>query len=324
MFPARQLQAFSTFLKSFIRVFQLFCVSHYSIFNTKHHFIRLIYFITVATLHIFVMIVELKYSRPHLMTMFYSENKKNLMYYVSLVGLLGNFSMQIAGHLEPLFNRKHEEEIYKTFQEIYDIFRKKLNRVMDLTILREKFLKHTVVFFVSEGCLCIGFSFLSIPSDAMDIFMCLFSRVLSVSIIRARICLIAIHINILTHFLKELQIVLEKQQKSYRSKSDDFITANERIQYMQDIYSNIWRSKNMLSSCFGWSFIGFLLNITCELINSCYWTYINIRRNLMDMRNISRCSPVPNLNALKKSIFSKFYRNALPYIANYHILLLYL
>lgn len=53
------------------------------------------------------------------------------------------------------------------------------------------------------------------------------------------------------------------------------VNNGESIQHLRDIYSNAWLIKNLISNCFGWSLLSLLVEFTTELINFCYWTYIN-------------------------------------------------
>lgn len=292
MFASKQAynpRAFESFWKPFVRVFQAFCVSHYSIFNTQFNNVRLLYFVVLSILHICLMINILKYTRPHLHIMLNSPHNQNLMFYVSLMGLMGNFLTHTVSHLEPLLTKKHEQKVYKKLQEITSIFATKLNYVMDFNAIRREFIHNTVTYLVFDCFLSLGYSILSIPNDAFNIFVYLFTRIVSITIIRARLCFIAFHVNTLTIILRDLKILLKQQQTNYHPDSNESIQngSREKIQYLRDVYSNVWLLKNLLSSCFGWSFITFLLELTCELINSSYWVYLNIQRNLMDIRNIS-------------------------------------
>lgn len=279
-------RAFDSFWTTIVRVFQALGVSHYSTFNATHQTIRSILFIIISVLHIFLLINILKYTRPHLHGMLNSPHKQDLMFYVSLMGLAGNIMTHIVSHLEPLLTKKHEQKVYRKLREIDQIFATKLNYITDYAVVRREFINHTVAYFVFDSLLAIGYSTLSFPNDAFDIFVYLSSRIVTITIIRARMCLIVFHVNTITNILKDLRILLIKQQTNFRLNSN-VDELGEKIQYLRDVYSNVWILKNLISSCFGWSFITFLLELTCELINSSYWTYINFKRNLMDMRNIS-------------------------------------
>lgn len=282
MYPSKRAyspRAFDSFWKPIVRVFQVFGVANPSIFHAKYLCARSVYFVTVSVLHICWMIYTLKYGQ-HMHSLLADSNKKSqLMYYVSLMGLAGNLATHIVAHFEPLFTRKNEQEIYDKLREINDIFATKLNYVIDFNAIRKKFLSHTVVYFIFAGLLSVAYSILSIPdTDTFTMSFYVFTRLMSATIIRARRCLIAFHVNTLTNTLRDLQILLKEQQMNYRTKSSALVdTSSENIRYLRDIYSNVWILKNLISSCFGWSFITFLVEFSFELINSSYWTYLNIK-----------------------------------------------
>lgn len=302
MFASKQTynpRAFDSFWRPYVRVFQALCVSHYSIFNTKYRCVRLIYHLTMSVLHISLMAYTLKYGQ-HLHLMLNTPYKKSsLMYYVSLMGLAGNFVTHIVAHLEPLFTRKYEEEIYGKLREIDETFAIKLSYVTDFNAIRRKFIGHTVTYFVFAGVLSLAYSLLSIPTDAYSIWIYVLTRIMSATMIRARRCLIAFHVNTLNNILRDLQILLKQQQKKYRPNSTEHFDSNENIRYLRDIYSNVWIIKNLLSSCFGWSFITFLVEFSFELINSSYWTYINIKTIKSKLQILSEL--------ILQEIYSDFY-----------------
>lgn len=114
------------------------------------------------------------------------------------------------------------------------------------------------------------------PTGMVAITIFIVTRLLSVVIIRARRCLIAFHINTMTNILGDLQILLKKQQKNYHPKSMTSIDSIENIRNLRHVYLNVWQLKNLMSSCFGWSLVLFLVEFSFEFINSFYWMYLNI------------------------------------------------
>lgn len=260
---------FDGFWKPIVRVFQVFCVSHYSIFNTNIHFYGLIYFIAYTLLHIWVMVHTLSHIQIHDTNVKYTGSP--LMGYVGLISISGNFITHICANLEAFFTRNDEKDIYRKLREINEIFGTKLNYVVDYHAIRCKYLRTTVIFFIFSASLSFGLSFFSLLNyDNASLFLS--SRVASVIMVRVRRCQIAFHINSLTHILWDLQILLKRQQKEYRGTNTG---SAEKIQYLRDVYSNTWLIKNLISSCFGWSLITLLIEFTTELINFLYWAYIN-------------------------------------------------
>lgn len=271
-------RAFEEFWKPFVRVFQALAVSHYSIFYSTPRFSRFVYFVSVSAIQISLLTyVLIDGPRVHFIG---NKNFKEspLMNYVSFLSIAGNFVTHLVAHFEPLFTRKHEEDIYRRLNEINDIFALKLNYITDYQGIRRNFICKTVSFFVFASTLSFGYSLYYLPTDPKG--MCIFvtCRLLSVLMIRSRRCQIAFHVNNLTIILNDLQVLLRRQQESYHSNSTEaMLYSREKIRYLRDIYSNAWLVKNSLSNCFGWSFITFLLEFSFELINSAYWAYINIK-----------------------------------------------
>lgn len=268
-------RAFESFWKPFVRVFQVFCVSHHSIYYPKSRFHNSIYFILVSTLHITFIVYNLK--NIHVMSN--SEYKvSSLMYYVSFLSFVGDIVEHTVCHMEPFFMKKYEIEIYRRFEEINEIFATKLNYVTDFDAVRKRQVQSTINFFILTGIVAFGLSFFSLPEDGFSIFFHLLSRAVSITIIRLRRCQMSLLINFLSNVLLDLQILLKQQQQKYIPNSDGMSTkSSENIQYLRDIYSNVWLIKNLLSSGFGWSIITVLIDFSFDLINSSYWTYITIK-----------------------------------------------
>lgn len=283
MYPSRKVynpQAFVSFWKPFIRIFQVCCVSHYSLFHSSEHIGRLIYYIIFSSLHILSMIYTLYNG---LLIQMKPDNKykeSTLMFYVNSISVSGNFLTHVVAHFEPLFTKKYEEDIYHKLNEINEIFALKLNYVTNFDVIRHKFISRTVLFFTITACVSMGYSFYSLPADhhSMNTFLFLMNRAFGVVVIRARRCQLAFLVNMLSNILVDLQILLKRQQKNYRPNSiNSGATSSENLRYLRDIYSSVWLLKNLISSCYGWSFISFLLEFSFDLINSSYWAYINIK-----------------------------------------------
>lgn len=280
-------QAVDLFWKPFVRVFQVFCVSHYSLFRSNVHNGHLAYFIGFSCFHILIMTYTLKHG-PHLHIIEDEKYKEcPLMYYVSLMSIVANFATHTVANLETILSRKDEQQIYRRLREINEIFATKLNYVCDFTAIRQKFIRHTITYFILAGALSFGYSFFSLPKDGTS-FHFLFCRFVAVVIIRVRRCQLAFHVNSLSNILMDLQILLKKQQQNYRDSSIGS-PSRENIRYLRDIYSNVWLLKNLLNNCFGWSFITFLMEFAVDLINFFYWAYINTRSNASAYRIIRKC-----------------------------------
>lgn len=281
MYPSRKPynpEALISFWKPFARVFQILCISNYSTFHATESIGRIIYYIIFSTLHIALIFYTLMTGLHIQMRPNNKYRSSPLMFYVNLASVTGSFITHIVAHLEPLLSRKDEDKIYQKLNEINEIFATKLNHVTDFTIIRKKFIWHTMVFFIFSASMSFAYTLFSLPRNKLTITVFIINRVLAMVISRARRCQMAFHINMLSNILLDLQILLKRQQKNYLPSSGESIeNSRENIRYLRDIYSNVWRLRNLISNCFGWSFIAFLMEFTFDLINSSYWAYMNIK-----------------------------------------------
>lgn len=268
-------RACEAFWKPFVRFFQVFGVSHYSIFNPNVQIHHILKFIGISALQISLLIyVLINGPRVHYIGNA-NFNESPLMNYVSFMSIGGNFLTHLVAHLEPLLTRKHEIKLYQLLDRINEIFALELNYVTDFQTIRKKFIRQTVSFFVFASTLSFGYSMFFLPMDPRGMSIFLACRLLSVTVIRSRRCQIAFHVNNLTNILNDLQVLLKRQQENYSHNSNE--SQRENLRYLRDIYSNVWLVKGLLSNCFGWSFITFLLEFSFELINSAYWAYVNMK-----------------------------------------------
>lgn len=145
------------------------------------------------------------------------------MNYVSFMSIGGNFVTHLIAHLEPLFTQKHEIELYRRLNEINGIFALKLNYVTDFDAIRKKFIWKTISFFVFASSLSFGYSMFFLPTDRKGMTIFLICRLLSVTVIRSRRCQIAFHVNNLTNILRDLGVLLKRQQETYSHKNQQIL-----------------------------------------------------------------------------------------------------
>lgn len=188
-----------------------------------------------------------------------------------------------------------------------------------------------MIFFIFSSIMSFSYSFFSLPTNEFDMFVYLLNRILSITIIRVRRCQISFHINALSHILLDLQVLLKRQQKNYRPNSSaaTILNSSENIRYLRDIYSNVWLLRNLISNCFGWSFIALLMEFSFDLINSSYWAYMNIKiyesSNMIIRKIIQKhLSNFYSFKLLIICILTNYFRNQLVYRGNYHEFLVYL
>lgn len=200
-----------------------------------------------------------------------------LMYYVNCMSTLGNIVSHLTTHFETLVKGKHESEIYRKLEEIDEIFATKLKNPLDYKQLQKKYIRQTIGVFILCTFISITSTLITIPIDKDNFVRP--TLIFAILIIRGRGCQIALVLNVLCDILLDLKILLKRQQLNYRRNCSELLNGfypAENIRYYRKIYSSIWLIKTLISDCFGWSLITFLVQFTIDLINSSYWVYINL------------------------------------------------
>lgn len=316
-------KAFELFWRPFVRYFQAFGVSHFSIFYSNVRIHCVLNFIGISVFQI-SLLTYILINGPRVHFIGNANFKESpLMNYVSFMSIGGNFLTHLTAHLEPLFTQKHEIELYRRLNEINEIFALKLSYVTDFDAIRKKFIRKTISFFVFASTLSFGYSMFFLPTDQKGMTIFLVCRLLSVTVIRSRRCQIAFHVNNLTIILNDLGALLKRQQQTYSHNSSESVNSRENIRYLRDIYSNAWLVKKLLSQTFGWSFITFLLEFSFELINSAYWAYVNIKLYSSISKIIRKCFCFKKKNSFFHRLFfyilwgKKTCRNCQLYCSNH-------
>lgn len=264
-------QTFDSFWKPFIRVFQAFCMSHYSIFHTRNHYGRLVYFIIFSIFDNFIN----SYSLVQIFHLDKSLYQKCwLMYFVSFMSIGSHIVMHVIFHLEALCTLQQQEEMCQKIRDIDKIFTTKLNYQTDFDAIRRNFAR-TAGFFVFTATFLIVGAFQSHPTDSSMLTFVL-CRFLVVSANFIKKYQIAIHMKMLTNILMDLKIVLAEQQQDHRLNLHGS-TLRENIQSLREVYCNAWLIAKLLNGCFGWTLVFYLTESTIDLINSSYQYYLNVK-----------------------------------------------
>lgn len=277
---------FDHFWKPFIRVFQVFCVSNYKVFqpNLRKQYWRsvilLVCFLLLSTINISIVSIVTKHglqSEPKLQKNFPMKHKESaLMYYVNSLNVLGNFAVHLTIHVEALLAGKKEEEIFQKLKIINNIFATKLKHMTDFRMRRVKYLRRIVSAFIVSMIISVASSFATLPSFHHDKYFMQPILILAITINRARWCYVAIMLFSLADTLNDLCVLLKKQQMLNYEQIIENGCERDNIRYFRDIYSNIWLVISLLSDCFGWTFITFVVSFTFQTINGAYWIYINL------------------------------------------------
>lgn len=277
---------FNGFWQPFTRVFQALCISHYSIFrpnlryNRMKSFSFLGYFLVFSAFHISIVVLTTSKGLQNMPEHVELKHKESqLMYYVNSLTVIGSSITHIITHLETLFNGKYEEEIYEKFKIISNIFATKLNHMTDFKARRFNYIQQTIGIFIFATFLAAASSFTPLPELYYEKYFMQPNLIFAILIIRARWCYISLFLNTISDTLNDLQILLKQQQiKScqYSSDQPEHKFEREKIRYFREIYSNVWFIITLMSNCFGWSLISFLVEFTFEVISASYWLYINV------------------------------------------------
>lgn len=273
MYPSKKAydpRAFNSFWRPFIRVFQALCLSHYSIFRSTEHASHLAYFILFSTFDI----LSTVWAQQSIQLKDITEYKNSLlMYYVSCTTIFAHIVVYSIAHFESFATRNQENAIYQRLREIDEVFATKLNYVRDFDAIRKRYVWPTVRYWIFVATTSLATALFSIPYEINSIT---FLSIHSVNVIlnRVRRCQISLHINALTNILKDLKILLEREQRNYCSKSEKSTENNRHIRH---IYSNVWLIVKLMDNCFGWTLIACLIEFSIDLINSSHQAYLNFK-----------------------------------------------
>lgn len=277
---------FEAFWKPFTRTFQAICVSHYSVFRPHLHNNWLktlpfqIYFVAFACAHLIFVFWNTEKGHhsdsKHLNTQ-YKESP--LMYYVNALDVFVSFVTHIVIHLEYVFGGNQENEICQRMQMIGEMFAKNLNYPINYRAWRARNIR-AVGVFILVFLLTSATSLSELPDFYSDKFFMNPLMIIGTIMNRARWCQIALFLNILADTLHHLQIALKQHQTrngriSARQRGIDSSFECTKICEFRDVYSNCWYMVTLMSDCFGWSLIAFLVKVTLEPINGAYWFYVN-------------------------------------------------
>lgn len=300
---------FETFWTPFTRVFQAFCVSHYTVYRPKlrsswcRSLPFLLYFVGFASVHISFLAFNLFKGLFH--TGHKRHTESPLMFYINCLSIFGTFATHLTTHLETFLQGKQEREIHEKLKKINDIFENKLNHKTDYKERRSKYVRKSLSVFVFAACLSAASSFIHVPISNHDKYFNQPILILAVLVIRSRGFHIALFLNTISDTLMDLQLLLKEQQIQSCQPTGSLARMTfkrENIRYIREIYSNIWLVKRMLSDCFGWSLITFLIEFSIEVINSSYWFYNNLNKYGSNSLHIRKIISIENLSA-EKSVF---------------------
>lgn len=291
--------SFEAFWKPFERIFQIFCVSHYSIYRPNIHknalksFLFRIYFVLFSLMHFSTMVYALNRGLHIEISPNKAIKQSPFIFYVNYMSTIGNMASHITAHLEALCMAKKEKQLIQELEAIDKIFTVELHSNINYDKIRKEYFRKTVAFFALITSMSVGSSFFSFSHLNANRYLFLLIRVYTVATIRSRGCYIALVLRNLLEFLKHLRDLLIQQQQNCRRSWKELPTAYypmENIRFFRDIYTKIWIVKNLISDCFGWTLITFLTQFILDLINLSYWIYINF--TVVESRRITirKCS----------------------------------
>lgn len=287
--PVGVVTEFEAFWRPFIRVVQLCCASNYKIFHLKYRKNSSKYFIMMAYFAFYIVInmslVSLATVRglqcePISNNTYKPQHKESaLMYYVNSLTALGNFITHLTVHSEAVLCGEREMELFEKIKIVDTILTNRLKHQLNYKDRRRQFLRKIVSAFMVSCILCTASSFSTLPEQHHDKYFMQPILILGCVTNRIRWCYVAIVSSCVAETLNDLQILLRQNQIKNRKESKNGIENSDvydKIRYIREIYSTIWCIIALLSDCYGWTLITFLLSSTLQSINASYWLYINM------------------------------------------------
>lgn len=315
---------FESFWKSFVRIFQVLSVSHYSIFrpNIRSNFFGslpfLVYFICFSSIIISSVVLTsgkaLLPRRNDTEIRLSKHGKSLLMYYVNSLSIIGSMVVHIAIHVEALFCRKQEEKIFKKLKLIDDIFVKELNYMTDYRKRRAKYIRQNIGVSVLSVILAAASSFISVShvDEGVRVHFMKPIHIIPVFVIRNRWCYVSMFLSAIADTLEDLQYALQKQQlRSFReTRLGPMINCTtEKMRYFREIYSNSCQIVTLIDDCFGWTLITFLIQFTFDSIDASYWLYMNLHFFGSNSLNIRKALTLQEFISMEKSTLFYLFSN---------------
>lgn len=255
------------FFKPYIRTLQWLCVSNFSVFrpefykNRRQVYFYSIYFALFIASHVYLLIaldgIFVVKKSP-------LRSFGPLILIVNALSVIGNFINHTTLHVEALVQGKNERKIYQIFLEINEIFNIKLHQPIEYSLLRKKYARSMVPFFIFIAIIMFFVTYHSISTEHKIIFIAF--RIYVMIVICGRELYIALLLSVLGDFLNHLRMSLSNEQTDFRN----------RIRFYRQIYSKFGQITDLISQCFGLTLLTFLIQFTFDLINLSYWLFINI------------------------------------------------
>lgn len=269
--------SFQTFWSPFIRFFQFLCISHYKLLRSdfnKNIFKRFIFPIHFIFFSIFRIGIFWYIILEGFQVRVESETKHNdgrVMFYLDRISIFVYFLTNAIGHVETFIKGNSEMELFKKIEEIHSVHTSKLKYSVNYNEIQRRCLFDAVNTFAVSASIAI-INLITLTSS--DHIYMKFYFVLAIIISYGRICQIAIVLHFMCACVNHLQTHLKLHQLDPGNQS--LFHRLKEIKHFRDIYSTIWLIKNLISDCYGWSLIVFLVQFILDMINFSYRTYRNL------------------------------------------------
>lgn len=173
-------------------------------------------------------------------------------------------------HLIVLFESNatasNQKLIYVQLLRLTDIFHKRFNLKIQLHSLQVRCLKK--IWLASLLC----FSIIFVVGGTWDDFWNFFGRsVFSIIVTRMRFIQISIYVDILTEYFHNLGIVLQKIHSNLNT-DDRF----QMLLVVKDVYGHLIGLNSLIENVFAWSISAIVVQNFVDMLNQCYWAFINI------------------------------------------------
>lgn len=254
------------FLRWFSNIFDAVCISHLKVVSLGKNrpWLNILLYSHIVCNAFFVLISH--YLTYQMITdsirMNFGRNLSTLFIYINYSESVTNASCQIIAHIEAFVNRYRYQCLINSFEEISDFFYDHLNVTIDFGQYFWRYMWNV------WGCTLLTFIFFVVPSvDATRDYCGVILYIYVMLIVRLRVLQINMFINVMNDLHRMMNDVLTTSL---------LMTNSDAMYNCSYVYSKLGYVSRLISECFGWSMIATCIQSLVDIINSIYWTYINM------------------------------------------------
>lgn len=239
--------------------FQAFGLSSQAPQHENKKFI-LIYNVTISIVVCIIILITFL-GKPNL---FIDESVEEIVDYALLYSFL--FAHLII-LIESNITTGDQQILFITLSRLTETFHKNFEYKIRFHSLQMKCFKKIWLVTLST------FFTIYISSSTFDDFWTFFGRsVFSMVAVRLRFIQISIFVDTLTEYFHHLSVVLTRMLEQASNAGD----ISQKLLIVQDVYGNLIESNQLIEKIFRWSITAIIVQNFADMMNQCYWTFINI------------------------------------------------